>query len=324
MKKKFFAVATATMLTMSMGITAFADTESGMLAHYKFDDSLKNEVTGEDATQTGQKFAEPAGNKVEYVDGALSIAKGNTDGFNLNVKPTSDSYTISFWTMTNDVNGFAQPIVWYGGKDQTTTQAWVGVWPGLNAVWANGGPQIGSASGAAPDRFDVLPNKSILVEGSEVAYEWTMVTMVVDNAEASLYYDGVDVTKEKSKVASVTADDRSVYIGVNAWDVPYCGLIDELYVYDRALTADDIKELYDATKTVESQDMVGIEKVTYPDVQLSDKDEFLEGGEEEETAEESNNTTIIIVVIVAVVVVAVVAAVVVSSKKKKSGTSDEE
>lgn len=325
MKKKFFAVATATIMTMSMGITAFADTESKMLAHYKFDDNLKNEVTGEDAKQVGQKFVDAAGNEIKYVDGALHMLQGNTDGFDLNVKPTGDSYTISFWTMTNVVNGFAQPIVWYGGKDQTT-QAWVGIWPGLAAVWANGGPEIGSASGAGPDRFSVLPNKSILVEGSETAYEWTMVTMVVDNTEATLYYDGADVSKEKANVASVTADDRTVYLGVNAWDVPYAGLIDELYVYDRALSKDDVKELFDATKAVKDQDMVGIEKVEYPDVQLSDPNEFLQGGTDEDadTEEAADNTMMYVIIgVVAVVVVAIVAAVVVSSKKKNTDSDEE-
>ena len=133
MRKKILAVVTAAVMSMSFAITAFADTESDMLAHYKFDGNLKNEVTGEEATQTGLKFAEAAGDSIEYVDNALHMLQDNTDGFNLNVKAADDTYTISFWAMANSVNAFAEPIVWYGGTNQSP-ESWVGIWPGLFAV----------------------------------------------------------------------------------------------------------------------------------------------------------------------------------------------
>lgn len=323
MKKKFFAVAAATMMTMSMGITAFADTESDLLAHYKFDDNLKNEVTGEDATQTGQKFAAAAGDEIKYVDGALHMLQGNTDGYNLNVKATDDTYTFSVWAMTNVVNAFAEPVIWYGGTNQSP-EAWVGLWPGLFNVWTNGGPVVGGndANGSRPA---VLPNKSILVEGTETSFEWTMITVTVDNGIATLYYNGEEVGKgtDAAKLPSVTADDRSFYLGVNAWDAPFAGLVDELYIYDRVLTADDVKELYTATKAVADQEMIGIEKVEYPEASLSDPNEFLEGTDETTETEEDNNMMIIVIAVVAVVVVAVVAAVVVSSKKKNSKADEE-
>lgn len=326
MRKKFLAVVTAAVMSMSMAVTAFADTESGMLAHYTFDDKLTNEVTGEEATQTGQKFAAAAGDKIEYLDGALNMLEGNTDGLNLNVKATGDAYTFSFWAMTNVVNGFAEPILWYGGTNQSP-EAWVGVWPGLFNVWSSGGPVIGG-NDSAGSRPAVTPEaaNNILVEGSETAFNWHMITAVIDNGKATLYYDGAQVGASTDAITfpSVTADDRSFYLGVNAWDKPYAGLVDELYVYDRALTADDVKELYDATKTVADQQELKVETIEWDKPALSDPNEFVQSTAKDDDAKDSDNTMMIVIIAVVVVVVVVVVVAVVMSSKKKNANNDED
>lgn len=155
MRKKFLTVAATAVMTMSMLMSAFADTEKDLIAHYGFDENTKNEVSGEEAKQTGQKFADAKGDTFTYEEGvngkALVMAKGNTDGFNLNVKAKGDSYTVSVWLKASEFNGFAQPVVWYGGTDQSS-EAWVGIWPGLADKWGSGGPVLGGndAAGSRP------------------------------------------------------------------------------------------------------------------------------------------------------------------------------
>lgn len=323
MKKRILSVAAATVLTMSMGITAFADTESDLLAHYDFNDNMKNSVNDTEATITGKAFAAAAGNTFEYVDGALHMAQGNTDGLNLNVKAEDNTYTFSVWATTNIMNGFAEPIMWYGGKDQTV-QAWVGLWPGLNAVWTEGGPVVGSCN-AAGERPAVLNGgKNVLVEETEDSFKWTMFTVTVEDGVGTLYYNGEQVGQTgeaELKLEAVTADDRSFYLGVNAWDAPFAGLVDEVYIYDRVLTADDVKELYEATKSVADQEMLKFNVPEYPTPAISSGDEFLETQATDAAAEDEggmDTMTIAIIAVVAVVVVVVVVAAVMASKKKKN------
>lgn len=336
MRKKFLTVAATAVMTMSMLMSAFADTESDLIAHYGFDGDTKNEVTGEDATQTGQKFADAAGDTFTYEDGvndkALVMAKGNTDGFNLNVAAKSDSYTVSVWIKGDEINGFADPIVWYGGTNQSP-EAWTGIWPGLQATWTHGGPVIGSNDSAGV-RAGVHSDEIKIVESaSSVNIDWHMITAVFDGENASLYYDGklvgdtvLSYTDEaasehaEATIPSVTGDDKSFYLGVNAWDVPFSGLVDELYIYDRALTADDVSELFEKSNTqgveVGEGQTEGETETRTP--QLAKKGEFTQAANASEESEDDNTMMIVIIAVVVVVVVVVVAVASSSKKKNKS------
>lgn len=334
MRKKFLTVAATAVMTMSMLMSAFADTESDLIAHYGFDENTKNEVTGEEAKQTGQKFADAAGNTFTYEDGvngkALVMAKGNTDGYNLNVAATGDSYTISLWLKGDEINGFADPIVWYGSTNQSP-ESWVGIWPGLQQTWTHGGPVIGSndSSGA---RAGVHSDEVMIVDAvTSVNIDWHMITAVIDGEKASLYYDGklvgdtvLSYTDEaaaehpEAVMPSVTGDDKSFYLGVNAWDVPFAGTVDELYIYDRALTADDVKELFESTNTegVEVAEGETPAETEARKPQLAQKGEFTQSTSEADDDDNDNTMMIIIIAVVVVVVVVVVVAVASSSKKK--------
>lgn len=334
MRKKFLTVAATAVMTMSMLMSAFADTESDLIAHYGFDENTKNEVTGEEAKQTGQKFADAAGDTFTYEDGvngkALVMAKGNTDGFNLNVAAKSDSYTVSVWVKGDEINGFADPIVWYGGTNQSP-EAWTGIWPGLQASWTHGGPVIGS-NDSSGSRAGVHPDEIKIVDSpAAVNIDWHMITAVFDGEKASLYYDGklvgdtvLSYTDEavsehsEATIPSVTGDDKSFYLGVNAWDVPFSGLVDELYIYDRALTADDVSELFKNSNTqgveVSEGQTEGETETRVP--QLAQKGEFTQTTSEADEDDNDNTMMIVIIAVVVVVVVVVVVAVASSSKKK--------
>lgn len=50
-------------------------------------------------------------------------------------------------------------------------------------------------------------------------------------------------SKASGKVASAIGKDTKVFLGVNAWDSPFEGAIDELRIFDRALTEKEIPQL---------------------------------------------------------------------------------
>ena len=332
MRKKFLTVAATAVMTMSMLMSAFADTKTDLIAHYGFDEDMKNEVTSEEATPVGKgnggKVASEAlaGNEFTYEDGvngkALVMAKGNNDGLNLNVKAKGDSYTVSFWVKTNEFNGFAEPILWYGGTDQST-QSWAGIWPGLDSKWGSGGPVLGGAEGTTPDRVGVTAGtNNLTTDDDKLVFDWHMVTAVVDGETGKLYWDGqlVGMTSGDDKMFAVTGDDKSFYLGANAWDVPFSGSVDELYIYERALSTDDVKELYEATN-VAKVPAASLEAYKEPEThrpQLAQDDGSFTSSGSSSTEESKDNTMMIVIIAVVVVVVVVVVVAVVSSSKKKN------
>lgn len=330
MRKKFLTVAATAVMTMSMLMSAFADTEKDLIAHYGFDENTKNEVSGEEAKQTGQKFADAAGNTFTYEEGvngkALVMAKGNTDGFNLNVAAKGDSYTVSVWLKASEFNGFAQPVVWYGGTNQSP-EAWVGIWPGLADKWGSGGPVLGANDSAGTRPAVTAGTNKLTTDDAMLNFDWHMVTIVVDGETGKLYWDGqlVGMTTSDVKIPSVTGDDKSFYLGVNAWDVPFAGSVDELYIYDRALSTDDVKELYTASN-VAKVPAASLEEYKEPETrkpQLAQKGEFTSTKEDSSSTDEDSDNTMMIVIIAVVVVVVVIVVVAVASSSKKKNKSEE-
>lgn len=329
MRKKFLTVAATAVMTMSMLMSAFADTEKDLIAHYGFDENTKNEVTGEEAKQTGQKFADAKGDTFTYEDGvngkALVMAKGNTDGYNLNVAAKDDTYTVSVWVKASEINGFAEPIVWYGGKDQSS-EAWVGIWPGLADKWASGGPVLGSNDAAKSRPAVTAGTNNLTTDETMLAFDWHMVSIVVDGKQGKLYWDGqlVGMSTADISIPSVTADDKSFYLGVNAWDVPFAGSVDELYIYDRALTSDDVKELYEATNKagVKAAELEAYKEPETHKPQLAQKGEFTQTTGDTQDEEDDDNTMMIVIIAVVVVVVVVVVVAVASSSKKKNKSEE--
>ena len=71
--------------------------------------------------------------------------------------------------------------------------------------------------------------------------EWNHITLVVNNGEGSIYVNGEKTAS--GKVASVIGKDTKIFLGVNAWDTPFEGAIDELRIFDRALAEKEIPQL---------------------------------------------------------------------------------
>lgn len=335
MRKKFLTVAATAVMTMSMLMSAFADTKTDLIAHYGFDEDMKNEVTSEEAAPIGKgnggKVGSDAlaGDTFTYEDGvngkALVMAKGNKDGLNLNVKAKGDSYTASLWLKTSEFNGFAEPVLWYGGTSQSS-EAWVGIWPGLADKWGSGGPVLGGNDAAGSRPAATAGTNVLTTDDAMHSFDWHMVTIVLEGEKGKLYWDGqlVGMTADDAKMPSVTGDDKSFYLGANAWDVPFAGSVDEVYIYDRALSSDDVKELYEATnvaKVPSAQIEAYKEPVTHRP-QLADKGEFTETKNDASDDKDSDNTMMIVIIAVVVVVVVVVVVAVASSSKKKNKSEE--
>ncbi len=191
---------------------------------------------------------------VTGVKGDALYADGVT-GYKLtNVKGVGETYTLSFWVNASRFATY-MPTVQYGPDihgDLTGSQHYVNFtrteWSGEaafpcvwsydqadNAKWPNWAPQVG--------------------EGEHVK-EWVNITFVVDPTKlsedeelisAQLYVNGVDYGVVPTVFdVMVDSDNYEMLLGVNYWDATFKGAFDELYVFDKALTAGQAATLYNA------------------------------------------------------------------------------
>jgi len=76
---------------------------------------------------------------------------------------------------------------------------------------------------------------------------WSQLAVTVDNGEVSVFING-ERAFSGSNFPDVfgPAAERHFALGVNYWDTPYAGMMDEVKVYDYAVSADDVVALYEA------------------------------------------------------------------------------
>jgi arabinan endo-1,5-alpha-L-arabinosidase len=87
--------------------------------------------------------------------------------------------------------------------------------------------------------FDGSFNSSIPV-GS-----WSHLVMTVNHGALRLYLNGA-LVNSMANFPDVFSPAPTTHfaLGVNYWDVPYVGLIDQLKIYDEAIEADLVQQLY--------------------------------------------------------------------------------
>ena len=208
--------------------------------------------------------------KALYLDGKYGV---ELDMNNLDI--ADDSYTISFWIYAERLGDF-MPIVQLGrninSADPNLPTTWLNFTRGS---WAETYPLAWNRNTSIPwatDENGVFP---WIAGPADVVYgkgEWCLVTLVVDgnrytciddNGErigTRYYLNGelvFDASAEFLYYQGVapelfTGSPVAGFIGINYWDSLYKGSIDELVIYDEALTSGQVLSLYnqgDATMT---------------------------------------------------------------------------
>lgn len=205
-----------------------------------------------------------------YLDGKYGVELDMND-----LDIADDSYTISFWIYAERLGDF-MPIVQLGrninSADPDLPTAWLNFTRGS---WAETYPLAWNRNTSIPwatDENGVFP---WIAGPADVVYgkgEWCLVTLVVDgnrytclddNGErigTRYYLNGelvFDASAEYLYYQGVapelfTGSPVAGFIGINYWDALYKGYIDELVIYDEALTSGQVVTLYnqgDATMT---------------------------------------------------------------------------
>lgn len=203
----------------------------GKVAYYAFDgnldDSLQLVGTGQ---VTGIKIEAPTVGNITYGNGITNQAAvfDGVSGIRLpNGLIDSNTYTVSMWLNPEQLT------------DATTTffgaasiNSWISFVPqngaGKTLLWS------GEAWYDAVSAMKIPENK------------WTHVAFAVNNGTVKVYLDGVEQFSGEG-FPNVFKNKNGVFaLGVNYWDVPYKGMIDELKIYSRALKSDEILTEYNS------------------------------------------------------------------------------
>jgi hypothetical protein len=213
-----------------------------------------------------------------YLDGSY--------GLDLGLEATNtDAYTISYW-VNADRLALCGPTLQIGYNiAETTDVAWINVTErDLGADSANIFPMIWSRNSAydAEDGTVCWPWEYAFDDQIHGKKEWVMVTLVCSGEEqnsplgtttvgsqvyinGSLVYDSQDNYENQTYFeytwdatlapAIMQPGDYTFesYFGINYWDTVFKGYVDDLYVFDQALTAGQVKTLFElGDATVES------------------------------------------------------------------------
>ena len=252
------------------------DIITDLIGYYTFDGSLANKasVTGGKAILhggAGDTWNQSATGTANYENSKNGFGKayhflgdGNTrgEGLQLDAKVTGTDFTISFWVNPEDYGVATTSLVFANHDDSCFTinslndfrcSALLGkLWD-----WNNRGNNFVCLDG------DNTEN------GKASVGNWTMVTITNKNGEQKLYFDGVEKTQgnNSSQNALVTEvlKNQEIFLGINYWDASFKGLMDEVRIYDRALTAEDIAKLYTYTPSDDSYENRSNQRVTVHD-----------------------------------------------------------
>ncbi|WP_299090518.1 family 43 glycosylhydrolase [uncultured Metabacillus sp.] len=199
-------------------------------AHYEFDNNLHNRTgTFGSGTVTGNRINNEGGN-ITHSDGILGEAAlfNGESGIKLpNGLIKSHTYSVSLWLNPEELTQFT--TTFFGARDMNN---WVSLVPkgpgaGNTMVWS-GTKWYDADTGVA-----IQPN------------QWTHLAFVVDNGNINVYMNGEE-TFSGTGFPDVFTSASSVFgLGVNYWDTPYKGLMDDLKIYDNTvLSEEEIKNEY--------------------------------------------------------------------------------
>jgi len=195
----------------------------GLVAWYPFDGNLFD-------ANGGFAAGTVIGNRIDVAGGSLSYASGmrgsaavfdGATGVRLpNGLISSNSYTVSLWLKPAQLTAYTPTF--FGAR---TTDSWVSLLP-MGHDFVNGATMLWS--GAA--WYDAGLGMNIPVNA------WSHLAFTVNNGAVNVYVNGVKRFAGTGFPNVFTGTTAVFALGVNYWDTPYKGAMDELRIYNTVLT----------------------------------------------------------------------------------------
>ena len=197
-------------------------------AHWELDETeggIAYDSAGDhDGTLNGNPLWQPAGGKVNC---ALQL-----DGI--------DDY-VSTPFILDTINGALSAFAWIkgGGPGQVILSQTNGT--GWGSSWLCADASNGRLATALMDPMPALESESVITDGA-----WYHIGLVWDKSYRYLYVDGAEVARDAVSISYTMPCDGGLYLGASKTFDPasfFSGLIDDVRIYRRALSAEEIAVL---------------------------------------------------------------------------------
>jgi hypothetical protein len=208
------------------------------MAYYNFDDCSANDSSGNNNNgKINGNLACISGiaNKALQFDGASYITVPNAASLN----PTTQ-LTTSFWIWIDAFPNAWTGILHKGGLRPSCSENREYV------VWLNNAgffTQESASIGGCPPT--ALNSKNVITKG-----KWIHYASVIDRVKhtMSIYINGALSSTQSDNYSSFNINTSNLRIGFSeegqSWETPFKGTLDEIRLYNRALTAANITALY--------------------------------------------------------------------------------
>ncbi|TAH65124.1 MAG: hypothetical protein EWM47_11515 [Anaerolineaceae bacterium] len=211
-----------------------------LVAHYKFEGDLKDSSVNKNSGNIAHgdiTFDKGKNGKAAIFDGESYIEVEDNDSLNLD-----EAFTISVWlNKFEDEEYRYSPILSKGTGSKSVDPPYVLYHDGAIAY-----PFLDLHN------YDEWDSLSIEDSGEYMYDRWHLVTVTFDSAteKVNFYIDGAFIGYGSWEYGELYNTDQNLYIGYGKLDRMhefYIGLMDELRIYNYALTDKEIKALYNET-----------------------------------------------------------------------------
>lgn len=209
------------------------------IATYTFDGTLSSKE-GTTAKAYAKTYGTYSGD-ITYVAGRNAAITSDTDdkavqlgsyGLELAEKNIGSEYTVSLWVKPDGTIAKNMPVIALGYH---TPELWTAISGdgGTNAckVWAN-------------DKVNNKFSWATLGNMTIPSGEWSMVTLSQTAGTLSMYLNG-NLVGTATAPDIMSGENAAIDLGVNNWDDLFTGQMDDVSVYNKSLTAAQVRYLYD-------------------------------------------------------------------------------
>ncbi|RKL67427.1 arabinanase [Salipaludibacillus neizhouensis] len=221
--------------TKSFELTVLPTKEAGLVAHYPFENDLE-ESTGnfESGASTGDRL-DNSGGTITFEDGQLGRAAAFDGESGVSLPDgliSSDAYSVSLWLKPEKLTPFT--TAFFGATDPDN---WISLLPSGTEDLENTMIWSGSSTW-----YDANTEMTI---GTD---EWTHLAFTVADGNIQIYINGEEKHTGSDFPNVFTNTSAKFGLGVNYWDTPYQGLMDDLQIYEGLLSPEEIKNITDSNE----------------------------------------------------------------------------
>ncbi|MET0692940.1 MAG: family 43 glycosylhydrolase, partial [Propionibacteriaceae bacterium] len=215
--------------TTTLTVKVPARPVGGVVASYAFDGSLASNGTAAAGIVSGNKIGVEGGS-ISYAEGVHGQAAVFDGGSGVRLPDgliSGSSYAVSLWLKPQQLTALS--TTFFGAKDNNS---WVSLLPkGHDGVQGNTMVWSGTAW------FDGNTGTQI------PAGEWSHVALSNEDGHLVVWINGAKVLDQTGFPDVFTTTTGTFSLGVNWWDAPYQGAMDDVAIYNTPLTDAQVAEL---------------------------------------------------------------------------------